>query len=400
MAVFEYDAKNINGQAVHGTVDARNKALAITLLKSQNLYVVNIFERKNNIGDFFSDLKGIPSSDVVTFTRQFSTMISAGLPIARGLEVLGAQIENKKFKKVIYDILRSVEGGASLSTALGQYPVIFSTTYQALVRAGESSGKLDEILKRLADTMESSRELNARFKGAMVYPIIVLLTMVGVFVVLMVFVIPKLADMYENMNVELPFVTKMMILVSDFMVNNMLLIIVVVAGIVIGIRSFLHSDKGRILMSELVFRMPVFGKITRQKDVSQFCRTLSLLISSAVPIVDALNIVATVMSSPTFRNTVLDAAKQVEKGNSISSYFRSSPIFPPLLGQMAGVGEETGKMDEVLDRVATYYESEVDHLVKGLSAALEPIILVMLGGMVGFLIISIITPIYKITSAF
>ncbi|KKS76253.1 MAG: Type II secretion system protein [candidate division WWE3 bacterium GW2011_GWA2_42_9] len=371
----------------------------MSLLKGQGMYVISIQEKKETIFDTFLNFRGVSQTDVVTFTRQFSTMISAGLPISRALEVLAAQTQSQNFKKVIYDILRNVEGGASLSTALGRYPEVFSITYQALVKAGESSGKMDIILKRLADNMEAQRDLNSRFKGAMIYPMVVMIAMVGVFVVLMVFVVPQLAEMYKSMDVELPPVTQLMISTSDFMVKNIILLAIATAAAVLVIRYYAKSEKGKYYMAELVMRLPVFGKINKDKDFAQFSKTLALLINSAVPIVEALGIVSTVMSSPTFRLEVLNAARQVEKGTSLSSFFKSSEHFPPLLSQMANVGEETGKMDEVLDRVATYYEGEVDNKVKGLSAALEPIILVILGVMVGFLIISIITPIYKITQS-
>lgn len=399
MPLYYYVAKNSIGRTTHGQVDARSTDLAISLLKNQGLFVVQIEEKTETFVDKLLNFRGVPGGEVVTFTRQFSTMISAGLPIAKGLEVLGNQTENKVFRRTIFEILRSVEGGASLSNALARYPDVFPTTYQALVAAGESSGKLDVILKRLADNMEAQREINSKFKGAMIYPAVVVTAMVGVFVILMVFVVPKLADMYTNMNVELPMMTKMMISTSSFMAKNMLFIggIVFVGGLFL--RSFLKSEQGKVLTSELLFRTPVFGKITKQKDFAQLARTLSLLINSAVPIVEALSIVSTVMTSITFRRAIQEAARQVEKGNSLSSYFRNSKLFPPILGQMASVGEETGKMDEVLERVAVYYEGEVDHMVKGLSAALEPIILILLGTMVGFLIVSIITPIYKITSS-
>jgi type IV pilus assembly protein PilC len=399
MPLYYYLAKNAQGQTTHGDVDARSKELAVALLKNQGLYVVGLEETRDAILEKMLNFRGVPQGDVVAFTRQFSTMISAGLPIARALEVLGNQTENSVFKKLIYEILRSVEGGASLSTAIGRYPEIFPRTYQALVAAGESSGKLDEILKRLAESMESSRELNSKFKAAMVYPAIVIVAMFFVFIILMVFVVPKLSDMYKNLNVPLPMMTQIMINTSNLMVKYIYVVVIAIVVGILALRAFLKSAQGQEIVSELVFRLPVFGKINKQKDFSQFARTLSLLINSAVPIVDSLNIVSTIMSSSTFKNAVLTAAKQVEKGNSLSSYFRGNKLFPPLLAQMAGVGEETGKMDEVLERVANYYEGEVDHLVKGLSSALEPIILIMLGAMVGFLIITIITPIYKITSS-
>lgn len=399
MPLFYYTAKNSTGNTVQGNVDSRSKEVAVLLLKNQGLFVMSIEEKKESAMEFILNFRGIPQNELVTFTRQFSTMISAGLPIARALEVLATQSTNKSLRKVIYDILRSVEGGASLSTAIGRYPDVFSRTYQALVSAGESSGKLDVILKRLADTMEASRELSSKLKAAMVYPIIVIVAMFVVFIILMVAVVPKLAEMYKSMNVPLPFVTQAMIAVSAFMVKYIILVLLGIVGFILFIRWFAKSPGGRALMSEIAFRAPVFGKINKQKDYAQFARTLSLLISSAVPIVESLNIVSTVMGGSALKLAVLDASRQVEKGNSLSNYFRTSKVFPPLLSQMAGVGEETGKMDEVLERVAAYYEGEVDNLVKGLSAALEPIILVMLGTMVGFLIVSIITPIYKITSS-
>jgi type IV pilus assembly protein PilC len=399
MPLFFYTAKNASGITVHGNVDSRTREIAVSLLKSQGLYVVGIEEKRDSLLDLLLNFRGIPQGEIVIFTRQLSTMISAGLPIARALEVLATQSTNKNFKRIVFDILRSVEGGSSLSTAIGRYPEVFSRTYQALVAAGESSGKMDVILIRLAETMEAQRELNSKLKAAMVYPVIVIFAMMGVFIILMVYVVPKLAEMYKSMNVPLPIVTQVMITVSNFMVHFLPIVLLGIAGTVMLVRWFMKSPQGKFFMSEVTFKMPVFGKINKQKDYAQFSRTLSLLISSAVPIVDSLNIVATIMSSNELRSAVTDASRQVEKGNSLSNYFKTSKLFPPLLSQMAGVGEETGKMDEVLERVAVYYESEVDNLVKGLSSALEPVILVMLGGMVGFLIISIITPIYKITTS-
>lgn len=399
MPVYTYTAKNISGTTISGSVDARSEETAVGLLKNQKLVVVSIQKKKEGLLDQIHIFGGVPQGDIVTFTRQLSTMVSAGLPISRALEVLSSQSQNERFRKIIFEILRSVEGGMSLSMSLAMYPEIFSTRYQALVRAGESSGKLDVILKRLATNMEAERELDSKFRSAMIYPSIVFIAMIGVFIILMIFVIPKLAEMYENLDVELPIMTQFMIGFSEFMVNYIYIIVIVLAGIFFGFRSYAKSEEGKKVISEIVSRLPIFGKIIKQKDYAQFSRTLSLLINSAVPIVEALDIVSTVMSNPSLKNAVLNASEAVEKGSSLSEYFRRSSAFPPILAQMSSVGEETGKMDEVLERVAVYYEGEVDHLVKGLSSALEPVILVMLGAMVGFLIISIITPIYKITSA-
>lgn len=399
MALFLYTAKNSAGQTRNGTVDARTSELALGLLKQQGLFVVTLSEKTDSIADLLLNFQGVSKKDIVIFTRQFSTMISAGLPIARALEVLASQTSNKFFKKTIYEVLRAIEGGSSLSVAMGKFPDVFSPTYQALIKAGESSGRMDEILQRLAETMEADNELNAKFKAAMVYPAIVLIAMFGVMSMLMIFVIPKLAEMYENMNVELPIVTQLMIDASKFMVKFWYLMIITIVGAFLGLRWFLKTSEGRFISNEISMKLPVFGRINRQKEQAQFARTLSLLISAAVPIVESLNIVSNVVTSLGYKQAALEAAKQVEKGNSLSSYFRSNPIFPPIISQMTAVGEETGKMDEVLKRVAGYYDTEVDNLIKGLTSALEPIILLILGVMVGFMIISIITPIYKLTSA-
>ena len=216
---------------------------------------------------------------------------------------------------------------------------------------------------------------------------------------MMVFVIPKLASMYKSMNVDLPAMTQAMITLSDFFVNNIVVMIILAIAGFFGARAFLKTESGKEVISNILFNIPVFGKINQQKEVTDFSTTLSLLIASAIPIVEALNIVAGVMRNRDYREAAFEAAVAVEKGNALSEYVKSNKVFPALLGQMVSVGEETGQLDDVLDRVANYLESEVDHSVKGLSSALEPVILLMLGSMVGFLIVSIITPIYKITSA-
>jgi type IV pilus assembly protein PilC len=399
VAIFTYTARDTTGKTRTGTVDARSESSAFSLLKEQGLFVVSIQERKTSILDSFTSAFGIPETEVVSFTRQFSTMVSAGLPISRALDVLSQQSSNKNFRKILLDALRDLEGGSSLAASFGKFPRVFSPTYQALVGAGEASGKLDQILLRLADTMEADRDLKSKFRSAMIYPAIIFLAMIGVFVLMMVYVVPKLADMYDQMDVDLPFMTEMMIDISNFMVARWYVVILLAAGVGLGFKAFLSTDMGTRTFSIVAFNMPVFGKINKQKEFAQFSRTLSLLIGSAIPIVDALNIVSRVVKNNTLRRASIEAARNVEKGNALSEYFRYNKVFPPLLAQMASVGEETGELDAVLGRVADFFSGETDHAVKGLSSALEPLILILLGGMVGLLIVSIITPIYKITTS-
>lgn len=399
MPVFEYSAIDSAGKKRAGTVDARSKSSAVALLKEQTLYVVSLEEQKENILDQILSFQGVPETEIVSFTRQLSTMISAGLPIARGLEVLADQTQNKRMKKISLQILRDVQGGASLSNSMGKYPQVFSPTYVALVRAGEASGKLEEILKRLADTLEAQRDFKANFKGAMIYPAIIFLAMIGVFVLMMVFVIPKLSDMYDSMGVELPAMTQFMINISDSMVRFWYIFLVVGVVLFLGVRSFLSTEGGKAILYKILIRLPVFGKILKQRDLTEFTRTLSLLIASGISIVEALNIVAKVVVNPEYKLAAQNAARAVEKGGSLSDYMKGDKTFPTLLGQMTSVGEETGQLDEVFERIGNYFATETEHAIKGLSSALEPFILIMLGGMVGLLIVSIITPIYQITSA-
>jgi type IV pilus assembly protein PilC len=399
MPSYTYTALDKNGTRRSGVVDARAKDSASTLLKEQGLFVVSLEEKKGSTLENLMEFRGVPFGEVVSFTRQLSTMISAGLSISKALEVLADQTTNKKFGAILHTVLRNVEGGSSLAVSLSKYPEIFSPTYQALIRAGEASGKLDQILARLADTMEDERELRSKFKSAMIYPSIVMVAMVGVFFLLMVFVVPQLSQMYESLNIELPIVTRFMISISNFMVKNVILVILGFIGVVVGFRMFMGSENGRILKSKIAFVIPVFGKINRKKELTEFTRTLSLLLASAVPIVDALHIVSEVMQSESYKTGAMQAALRIEKGGSLSSYIKNNEAFPPILGSMIATGEETGRLDEVLERLSEFFASETEHAVEGLSAALEPIILIMLGAMVGFLIISIITPIYKITTA-
>jgi type IV pilus assembly protein PilC len=399
MPIYKYTALDPAGKKKTGTVEAKDKELALGLLKKEELFIVNVEKSQGNILESIMSFRGISTDTVVAFTRQFSTMISAGLPLSRSLEVLIGQVDNPKFRKILANILKDMEGGSTLSDAFSKYPDIFSKTYQALVRAGESSGNLDVILKRLATTMESDRALKSKFKGAMIYPAIVMIAMVGVFILMMIMVIPQLSSMYESMDVPLPLPTKVMIAISDFMTKNILITMFLIAGSVFATLYAKKTDIGKKIMSEVSYKIPVFGKINQSKEITSFARTLSLLINSAIPIVEALHIVSDVVGGLELRQATKDAATYVERGNSLSEFFRGNKSFPPLLGQMSGVGEETGKMDEVLEKVADYYEGETSSSIANLSAALEPIILVVLGGAVGLMIFSIITPIYNITTS-
>lgn len=400
MALFNYIARDQNGKQLNGIVEAANESAAISLVRSKGFYVISLTKKEGETFlEILSDLRGVPLSEKVAFTRQLATMVGAGLPLPKALEVITAQSTNAKMKKIITECLRDVEGGSPLSVSIGKYPSVFSPTYKALLRAGEASGKMQEILGKLAETMEAQQEFRSKFKAALIYPAIVSVTMVGVFIIMMVFVIPKLSAMYKSLNAELPLPTQIMVGISNFMVTYWWFLIIVSIGLFIGFIYFKRTDVGKDIMSKIAFSIPVMGRINKEKELTEFTQTFSLLIGSGIPIVEALQIVSEVVENDLYKISLERAAKSVEKGYSLSRYLKTDPNFPPVVSQMIAVGEETGALDSIMEKLSFYFSGETENAVKGLSSAIEPLILIMLGGMVGLMILSIITPIYKLTSS-
>ncbi|MEK7595820.1 MAG: type II secretion system F family protein [Patescibacteria group bacterium] len=400
MALFNYYARGGDGKQVAGIVEAANEQAAISLVKSKGLYIINIQRKdRESLLESIRNIRGVSGKDKVVFTRQLATMVAAGLPLPKSLEVLSQQMTNLQLKKIISEALHDVEGGAPLSVSFSKYSHVFSPTYIALLKAGEASGKMQEILLKLSETMESQQEFKSKVAAAMIYPLIVLVAMGGVMVVMMVFVIPKLSTMYESLKAELPLSTKILIGVSDFIISYWWFVIIMCIGLVIAFRYFSKTESGAILLSRIAFSLPIFGVINKEKDLTEFTQTFSLLIASGIPIVESLSIVSDAVGNVLLKESIVNAAKNVSKGYALSRYMRGDPNFPPVISQMVAVGEETGALDTVLERLSTYFASNAENAIKSLSTALEPIILIMLGGMVLLLILSIITPIYQITSS-
>jgi len=393
---YKFTAKDASSKLVYGEIEAASVEKAGDSLKDRGLFALDVRE---DSGGFKLRPSGVGESAVVLFTRQFATMVSAGLSVSRCLEVLLEQSTNPTFKSIIADIQGQVSAGTPLSGAFAKYPAVFSNAYVSLCKAGESSGKLDDIMLKLADTMEKDKDVKGKFKTAMIYPSIIMLAMVGVFVLMMVVVVPQLADLYSSMNVDLPIMTKIMIGISNFMLNYKFFLVPAVIGGVFVIRSFLATTKGREFWSEFMFAVPVVGAVNKLKEYSLFSRTLSMLLNSGVSMVESLSISAEVASNLALKRAVRDSLSQVERGVPLSEAMSHTKIFPPMIYKMVQVGEETGNLDAVLGRVSLYYANETDTAVARLSAALEPFILVFLGVGVGTLILSIITPIYKITTS-
>ncbi|MDP2632318.1 MAG: type II secretion system F family protein, partial [Candidatus Curtissbacteria bacterium] len=326
--------------------------------------------------------------------------ISAGLPLTDSLVILEKQSKNGYFARVIGEVVADVEGGMSLSSALAKHLEAFDIVYIKLVEAGETGGVLDKILIKLADTLEKEREFKNKTKGAFIYPLIVVVVMVLVMSIMMIFVIPKLTGLYVEMGVTLPLPTRVLILISDIMRGFWWLIIIMIVGIFYGFRAFAKTQKGAQLLSKLVLRLPIWGKIRKTLILAQFTRTLGLLIGAGIPIITALKVVADLLASQSYREGLDYAISRVERGSPLYQPLATNPIFPPILGQMLRVGEETGKMDEVLNRLSIYFENESENFIRNLTTALEPVILVVLGLGVGILVLSVILPIYNLTSQF
>ena len=401
MQRFNYRAKEKSGRVVRGEVEAETINEAAKLVRKQGLLILNLSLRKKSLLSMINSIKErVRSSDVTGFTRQLATMVNAGLPITDALMIIRNQ-STGAMQKVTAQILLDVEGGASLSTAFSKHQKVFSPTYIALIKSGEAGGVIDEVFVRLADNMEKEQEFSGKVKGAMIYPVIVIVGMVVVGFVMMIFVIPKLTAMYVDFNAELPLPTKILMGVSSFAIKFWPISIVLIGSIIIAYSSYAKTKKGRRRIDELVFKIPILGPLKRQVVLTELTRTLSLMVGSGVSILDGITITSGVVGNSLISEALDDAAGNIEKGFPVAYAFAKHPeAFPFILSQMISVGEETGKMEEVLSKVSHVFEVEADQKVKTLTSAIEPLVMIVLGLGVGFLVIAIILPIYNLTSQF
>lgn len=401
MPIYTYRARNQQGGLVRGTVEAGSEREAVTLIRDRSLLITYLVPQVS--GGFIFSLKSwqrITFGDMVTFTRQLSTMINAGLQIQETLTLLKTQSTNPPLIEMLGKISRDISAGGSLASAFTKFPRQFSNTYLALIKAGESSGTLDRVLERLAANLEKDQEFRAKIKGAMVYPAIILSVMVVVFIILMTLVVPKLTEIYADFGADLPLATQILKTVSDIMVKFWWLLGL---GSIFGFqlfRKWIATSVGRHIWDGFILRLPIIGKLQKEIVLVEFTRTLGMLVGAGVHILDSLTILVDTMANIHFQEAVKDITKKVEKGFPMGVLFAQNPLFPPVLAQMVKVGEETGKMDETLLKLSTYFERESDHTVKALTTAIEPIIMVILGVSVGFIVFAIITPIYNLTAQF
>lgn len=400
MPFFTYTAKSPTGQNVKGKVEAKNAHGAAAELRDRKLFVIEVKAlNEGSFGEIQKALFGVKFDDIVNFTRQLSTMISAGLPLANALNILSQQ-SRSEVGQLVTTILQDVEGGLTFADALVKHPKQFDKMYIQLVRAGELGGVLDNVLLRLADNMEKTKAFRGKTRGALIYPVIVIIAMVVVAFIMMIFVIPQMLTLYEDFDAELPWPTKLLMAVSGFMVNFWWAVILAVGGGIFAFNRWIQTDAGLHQWNKMQLRMPLFGPLIVKITLTEFTRTMSLLLQSGVSLLQSLEIVMDAVPNVIYRDALTESAKMVEKGVSLSQAIARFPDFPPILQQMTAVGEETGKLDSVLFKLSSYFEQESEQAVKNLTAAIEPMIMIVLGIGVGIMVIAVIMPIYNLTSQF
>ena len=398
--LFQYKALK-NGKTVIKKIEASTQEIVLDYLQKNDYFPISVIEiNDKKINIFDSLINKIDFNDIVDFTRQVALMLNAGLTLIDSLEILKKQTNKIILKKMIEEISIKIKGGASFSSALLDYSKTFSKLYISLVKSGEASGKLGEILLRLADNLEKEREFKSKLKGALVYPAIVIIGMFVVMFIMVTFVLPKLLGLYKDFNVELPLSTRILIAVSNFSTQFWPLVLVLIFVASYFIKKYLATKAGKNNFDQFALKLPVFGKIISISALVESTRTLAILIASGISILDALSIVVDATENVVYQQAFLTVSHKVEKGLSMGTAFEQEEIFPPILVQMTQVGEQTGKLDDTLFRLSKYFEMQSEMATKTMTTLIEPAILVVLGVGVGFLVMSVITPIYNLTNSF
>lgn len=399
MAVFNYKVVDRDGKNKKGTIEAPNRDGAEKKLKSEGYSIMSLTEQSSPLGDIGLFKKKVKSRDLGVFCKQFSAVIKAGVTIISALELMGDQIENKTLRKAIQDARTYVEKGGTLADAFRVNPDVFPPIMINMVAAGEMSGNLEICLDRLVEHFEKDNALSSKIKGAMVYPIVVLCVMVVVVIVVLVAVIPNFADMFADMGTQLPLATRMMMAAADFVKYKWWLLIIIIAAIVFGVKMFKKTPFGEQLFANIGLKAPIFGNLNIKTACSRFARTMSTLMASGISMIDAVEQVAKMMDNKIIRDGLLDAKVQVSKGVPLSKPLKDMEMLPPMLSAMTKIGEETGDIEEMLSKVADYYDEEVEAATNSLTAAMEPLIMVLLAGIVGMIVAAVYGPIMSMYDA-
>jgi len=394
MPVFEYKGKTVTGSPVEGELKAKDRAELERILRRNKVLVDKISRKPSQINIKFGS--GIKKVHISRFTRQFATMIGAGLPMVQCLDILSKQMDSPEFRRVVAEIKDSVSSGSTLSEAMKKHKKAFDDLYVNMVEAGEMGGALDTILVRLAVYREKADSLARKIRGAMVYPAVVSVVAIGATVAMLTFIVPIFAKMFAGLGAELPAPTQFVLSVSHVLQRFYLVILGVVVAGIIGLRMILKNDQGRLYFDKFMLKTPVFGDLIRKSSVARFTRTLGTLIQSGVTILDALEITAKTAGNRVLQVAIKKSVVSIAEGETITSPLKESGVFPPMVIQMIGVGEKTGGLDEMLSKIADFYDEEVDAAVSALTGLIEPVVIVVMGAVIGGILIAMYLPMFDI----
>ncbi len=401
MAIYSYKAKNSNGKTRRGRLAAVSENDVLAKLRRRELLPVKVRDISNDPDTkLFLWLLKPGTKDLVVFSRQFSVMISAGVPVVESLKVMIDQTQNLYLQKMIMEITAEVDGGAALSEALAKYPKFFSYFFVNIVRSGETSGKLDDVLDYLADEMEKNYDMNKKFSGAMIYPAFIIAALGGIGVMLMVFIIPQLMSVVTESGADLPLSTRVVLATSQFLQKYLIFLIIALAALIFGARSYVRTPKGKHSADELLLRLPIFGDLFNKIYLIRFTRSLSTLLKGGVTITRALEISGAVAGNAVYKDLIGLTLASISDGRPISSVMEASDAIPKMVPQMMSIGERTGKLDMVLDKITDFYSREVNNKLNNLSTLMEPIIMVILGVGVAIMVAAVLMPMYNMASQF
>lgn len=400
MPYFRYKATDDNNEVIEGMIQAASQDVAADILVDRDLTILSIETEKLGLQErSLKILNRVKIKDLVIFSRQLSVIVSATIPLVQGLRILVNQTESPVLKTVVSEVADDVEGGAKLSAALSRHTNIFNDFFINIIRSGETSGKLDEVLNYLADQQEKDYDLSSKIRGAMIYPVFIVGGLLIVGTLMMIFVIPQLTSILTETGVELPLTTRILVGTSNFLSDYWWGIAIALAAAVGGLRMVTRTDRGKFIWDSLILRLPIFGKLFQKIILVRFARSLYTLTTGGVALTKSLQIVSDVVGNSVYRNLIRETAEEVEDGNPIATVFLRSKEVPSMVSQMLSLGEKTGRIDEILDKIANFYSREVDNTVSNLVTLMEPLIMLLMGIAVGGLVSAIILPIYNLAAS-
>ena len=396
MPLFQYVVKSGEGQTVQGTLDAANEGDVVNELRSRGFLIMEIRKAKDT--KVTKSRKKVSADDVVTFTRQMSTMIDAGLPLLQSLNIMTEQLDNLNFREIIREVASDIESGSSLSEAMAKHPKAFDKLYCSMIKVGEASGMFAEILNKVATYMEEAAKLKRKIKSAMIYPSVVTGMALVITLFLLIKIVPVFKEIFEGFGSALPGPTQFVVMISDIVRSYFLIVVFIIVAIFVACRMYYKTENGRFFFDKMTFKLPVFGDIFKKAALSRFTKTLGTLISSGVPMIQSMEIVQSVAGNATIEYAIKSVTKKIMQGEGIASPLSDAKIFPPMVVRMVDVGERTGKLDLMLQKISEFYDDQVNNAVSALTSLIEPLLIGFLGVVVGGIVVCMFMPILKLSS--